>query len=112
MLKFTQVIVEPTRITDTSSTLIDHMIVSRHEIYHTHGTLDVSLSDHSLNFVIRKKYKPSKDKGYIWTRSYRKYDARTFRNRISMVNWKLVLESRTVDYAVKDLYNLFLLILD
>ena len=48
----TKTIVEPTRVTNTSKTLID---IIRPERWATSGTLQLGMSDHDLVYVVRKQ---------------------------------------------------------
>ena len=47
----TQIIDKPTRITKSSSTLIDLMLTSNPENVKTHGVVDTGISDHCLTFM-------------------------------------------------------------
>ena len=51
---FTQLINEPTRITQETSTILDLAFVSHPEMITTHGVHHLGLSDHSLIYVVRK----------------------------------------------------------
>ena len=107
-----QIIMESTRVTNTSETLIDHVIINRPELYHQSGTLDVSPSDHCLNYVIRKKKKPEDNITYIWSRTYRKYDKHSFKRHMSSVNWQAVLTSSKVEEAIENFYAIILKIIE
>ena len=48
-----QLISEPTRITPTSSTVIDHVIVNKKDVVKGSGVLDGRLRDHLLTYVSR-----------------------------------------------------------
>ena len=50
----TQIITESTRITDKSSTLLDHIYVNRTINVSNSGVLPLSLSDHLITFIGRK----------------------------------------------------------
>ena len=50
----------PTRVTDHSETLIDHIYTNRPELYPVHGTCDPGLSDHYLIFAARRRGKKDK----------------------------------------------------
>ena len=56
-LHLNQIIADPTRVTVTSRTLIDHVLVNRCEMYYQSGVLDVAISDHQLVYTARKKMK-------------------------------------------------------
>ena len=51
-----QLIESPTRITETSQTLIDVIITNTPTKIMTSGVLHVGMSDHSLVYAIRKVY--------------------------------------------------------
>ena len=60
VLHLNQIIKDPTRITATSHTLIDHVIINGSEMYYQCGTLDIAISDHQLIYTARKKLKITK----------------------------------------------------
>ena len=56
----TQIINQPTRITSATSTLIDHIYVSRLEFVHYSGVLNITLSDHlGIGLCWKQSVKPS-----------------------------------------------------
>ncbi len=65
-----QIITSPTRITEKSSTLLDHILTNSSDKVSQSGVLDLGLSDHQLIYCTRKtiKNKPNKHK-YIKLRS-------------------------------------------
>ena len=75
-----QVITTPTRITDTSSSLIDVILVSNPNIIGENGVLNTPISDHLPVFVTRKLKlpKPPPPCYIIAVRSYKKYDPTLF----------------------------------
>ena len=62
MLNFqlNQIITKPTRITQNSSTLIDHVWTERPDMVTDHDVLPFVYIDHSLVYAIRKSHKKSK----------------------------------------------------
>ena len=54
----TNTIVEPARVTNTSKTLIDFILVYRPERWATCCTLQLGMSDHDLVYVVRKQRLP------------------------------------------------------
>ena len=54
LYKMSQLIDEPTRITSTTSTLIDHFITNRPEKISDSGVIHTGISDHSMIFGIRE----------------------------------------------------------
>ena len=63
--QLTQLIDEATRITETSSTLIDHFITNEPEKISKCGVIHTGISDHSLIYAIRKININHKDKENI-----------------------------------------------
>ena len=53
----TQGIRVPTRITVTRSTIIDHVITNRNQLYSIFGVIPLGISDHDMVIVTRKKPK-------------------------------------------------------
>ena len=66
-----QLIKKPTRITNTSQTVIDHAYVKNSIFYETRGVSDPGLSDHCLIYICRKRLKIKRKVNYIFARSYR-----------------------------------------
>ena len=54
VFQLTQLIKEPTRITDTTATLLDVAIVSKPDNICRSGVLHIEISDHTLIYVCRK----------------------------------------------------------
>ena len=54
LYQLSQLIDEPTRITMTTSSLIDHIITNTPEKISHSGVIHTGISDHSLVFAIRK----------------------------------------------------------
>lgn len=55
-----QLIKDPTRITQSSFSCVDHFWTNRPDLYQDSGVLTYSLSDHSLVYAVRKGTKISK----------------------------------------------------
>ena len=77
-INLSQVITTPTRITDTSSSLIDVILVSNPNIISENGLLNTPISDHLPVFVTLKLKLPKPPPCYITVRSYKKYDPTLF----------------------------------
>ena len=54
VLKIEQLMITPTRVTETTSTLIDHIWCNNPTLYVHRGVGETGLSDHSLIFCCRK----------------------------------------------------------
>ena len=88
----TQLIKEPTRITNTSATLIDVAIVSKPENICRSGVFHIGISDHSLIYVCKKISFAKKDIKTVNTRNYRNYIQQNFiadlSYHLALLNWK------------------------
>ena len=76
-------------------------------MFHSHGTLDISPSDHCLNFVIHKMMKVDNPTAYTWLRSYRKYNPNVFKHAISLANWDapykwIKIKEHTADWITNE----------
>ena len=73
-----QLITKPTRITATTQSLLDVILVSSNNSVRDSGVIHRPISDHSIVFVKLKVKKPKTTPQYITTRSYKKYNADLF----------------------------------
>ena len=91
-----QVIDEPTRITATSSTLIDLMLTSNPENVKAHGVVDApGISDHCLTFMAYSIKKPKFRPKMVTKRDFRNFDPEKFKADMSVAPWGNI-------YAVDD----------
>ena len=74
-----QIIAEPTRITPTSSSLIDHILCNNKEKVCQSGTMPIGISDHFLTYCTRKisKCQINKHK-YVKIRALKNYTKEDF----------------------------------
>ena len=84
-----QLINEPTRVTDTTSTLIDLIYTNYPDKVVCSGVCHVSISDHSLIFAYRKLSigVASKRHNTIKYRSFKNFNRDYFRSDIASQNW-------------------------
>lgn len=83
-----QVITEPTRITDTSSTLIDLLLVSYPDNVKVSGVVDVpAIGDHCLIFSSYSIKKPKFKPKIITKRKMDNFDTEQFKNDIAFAPW-------------------------
>jgi len=73
-----QVITTPTRITESSSSLIDVIMVSHPDIIYENGVMNTTISDHLPVFVRLNLKIPRPPPCYITVRSYANYDPVNF----------------------------------
>ena len=73
-----QIIKSPTRITDSSRSLIDVILVSSPTLVKTSGVMNKSISDHLPVFMILKLKLPKPPSCSLIARSYRNYNSSTY----------------------------------
>ena len=87
-----QLIDEPTRITKTSSTLIDLILASNSENVKTTGVIDTpGISDHCLIFMAYSLKKPKFKPKIITKRDFRKFDEIKFARDMEVAPWGNIL---------------------
>ena len=87
-----QLINEPTRCTASTSTLIDLIYTNCPERVVCSGVSHLSISDHSLIFVVRKLVTDQTPRGhtYITYRKFENFSITNFRDDISQQNWSII----------------------
>lgn len=99
--QLTQLINEPTRITETSKTCLDLVITQSPNIVMSTEILPAICSDHSVPCAIVKN-SVVKSKAFRRTIfNYRKLDAEKFRNLLSEVDWDDIIYNKTVDESAE-----------
>ena len=74
-----QIITRPTRITDQTATLIDHILTNSPDKVSQSGVIDLGLSDHDLIYCTRKTSLTKSHKhNEIFVRSLNRYSAEKF----------------------------------
>ena len=85
---FSQVITEPTRITATTSTLIDLMLTSSPENVKVQGVVDTpGISDHCMIFMAYSLKKPKFKAKMVTRRDFRKFDKDAFMRDMFIAPW-------------------------
>ena len=88
LFDFTQLIKDPTRVTTTSKSVIDHILCNVGEKVCQSGVISLGLSDHYLTFCTRKSTKCTFNKhNNVKIRSTKEYDKDSFINML--INAKL-----------------------
>lgn len=76
---FSQIVDEPTRITKSSSTLIDLILTGNTENVKVHGVVDTpGISDHCLTFMAYSLKKPKFKPKMVTRRDFRNFDEKKF----------------------------------
>lgn len=84
----TQVITEPTRITATSSTLIDLMLTSSPENVKAQGVVDTpGVSDHCMTFMAYSLKKPKFKAKMVTRRDFRKFNKDAYMRDMEFAHW-------------------------
>ena len=98
-----QIVDSPTRITNNTSTLIDHILTNARDKISKVGIIDIGLSDHQLIFCTRKlmrtKYNNHKT---IKCRSFKKYTSDKFALILKKSNFCNYEEFDNIDSAYND----------
>lgn len=103
----TQLIKDCTRITDTSSTLLDLIFVTNLEKCFSSGVHALGLSDHSLIYLVRKSKKVHTEPRTITSRSFTKFNDKNFVDSVRTVDWDKVTSCSDVNSALTIWNQLF-----
>ena len=89
LYNLSQLINEPTRVTDFSSTLIDHIFTNTPDKVVCSGASHISISNHSLIYAYRKLSVSltSRCHSTIDYRKFKNFDPIKFRHDIRLQNW-------------------------
>ena len=109
-----QVITEPTRITPTTTTLIDVIFTNCPDRVVCSGVRHISISDHSLVFAYRKLSinRTSRGHNVITYRNFRKFNWENFRNDVASQSWDQIYCSTNPNDMWLQWKRLFLSIVD
>jgi hypothetical protein len=104
---------EPTRITSSTSSAIDHISCNISDKICQSGTIDVGLSDHLLIYCTRKVVKKQfKKHNTVSMRSLKKYSVEEFEKRLNEVDWTQIYDIVNVDEAWTKFKNLLITVID
>ena len=108
-----QLISEPTRVTDISSTILDHILCNNSEKICQSGVITVGISDHYMTYVSRKVVK-GQINGHktVKIRSLRNYTRDKLVESLNSVNWSDVSNCSDVNQAWSTFESLFTGVLD
>ena len=88
LYQLTQVINDPTRVTETTSTLIDLILTNKAENISCAGVLHLSISDHSLVYAVRKFELPKSRPSIKEVRDFKYFS--DFRADLLQVPWDTI----------------------
>ena len=109
LFSFKQLIQEPTRVSLTTSSLIDHIATKCPNNVVDSGVLQVSMSDHYLVYYLMKLSEARKESHKeIKTMSMKSFDEAAFLADVSQINWDgIVSRPINIKVLVDDWSNLF-----
>ena len=95
-----QLVDEPTRITETSSTLID-LILSNSDHAKDCEVHDIGLSDHCFICIKRGQVKIERRPKFVESRSFKNFSQEVFLERLGNLDWSNVMQALDVDAAAE-----------
>ena len=100
---FLPAITLPTRVTKTSSTLIDHIFkrISQTEFFG--GTIEYDISDHNLNFILLKTVYSKPPKCNVTFRNTCNNNLNNFKNALQKEKWNFIDECHEANIAYNNL---------
>lgn len=108
-----QLIAQPTRITPTTSTVLDHVITNMGDKVKESGVVDVGFSDHLITYCVRGQTKNiSHGPNVKKVRSFKNYSAEKLNEELRGTNWLDILISTDVNYCLDQFVRLFNLAVD
>ena len=90
LYQLTQVINDPTRVMETTSTLIDLILTNKAENISCAGVLHLSISDHSLVYAVRKFELPKSRPSIKEVRDFKYFSDSDFRADLMQVPWDTI----------------------
>ena len=95
-----QLIREPTRVTDRTATLLDHILVSREDVIQQSGVVPIGISDHELIYCTRKiTHQRFGGHVTIRSRSLKQYSKDLLLERLNKTDWVPVLSCLDTNVA-------------
>ena len=96
-------ILQPTRVTENSPTVIDNIFSNNIEDEIFSGNILITFSGHFSQFTSVSREKIDLKKLNILQRDYSSFSSESFRNDVSIQNWKY--SSNNVDDSFRDFYH-------
>ena len=108
-----EIIQEPTRVTSTTSSPLDHILTNAGWKILQKGVIDVGLSDHQLIYCRRKILRTKFNMhNQIWVRSLKNYTPELFREELTKINFPDYNIFSNVNIAYLDLVEKILSVVD
>ena len=90
LYQLSQLINEPTRVTLTTSSLIDHVVTNTPEKISQSGVVHTGISDHSLIYAIRKIKHFQKNDDFVEIRNMKNFNENNFVNELLNQHWDCI----------------------
>ena len=100
-----QLVHQPTRVTETSKSLLDILLVSNKNLVIETKVIPVSISDHDLIYATLKLKKERSKPVYVPVRSFKHYDTEAFLKDMFQVPWPVIDTFDNVEDSL-DAFNL------
>ena len=108
-----QLIQEPTRITEKSETLLDHIISNSAQKVSQHGVLNLGLSDQHMIYCTRKSTKAkSFDHKHIKIRSMKNYNKDLFLKKLKLIKFPKYFDFIDINAAYSHFIQLIVSVID
>ena len=87
-----QMIKEPTRVTTTSSTVIDLIFTNKPNNISNSGVIDLGMSDHSLIYAVKKMTTPKHRQTCSKVRNFKRFNETDFIQELSRIPWYITTQ--------------------
>ena len=91
LFNLTQLISKPTRVTQSTKSLLDVLITSNDQLVIKSGVFQSSISDHDVVYANLRLKNNRRKPIYITSRSFKNYNRTVFQESLSFVPWSTVL---------------------
>ena len=99
----------PTRITEKTATLIDHILISNNVLNCISGNITTSISDQLPQFIVLTSLLGTltdEDCSQILYRSFKNLNEENFSNDINEINWTFATENNDINLGFETLVRL------
>ena len=103
---FSQIINKPTRVTNNSTSLIDHIYTNNTDKISQAGVIESGISDHFITYCTRKKFKNFVGKHTtLKIRSMKNYTKDTFVETLKRKEWNRVIQEKEDAGIALEIFN-------
>ena len=99
-------IMQPTRVTSETATLIDNIFINDIESRSSGGNITTSISDHFPQFCFMDIFdKPKQREAPRYGRSYKNFNDDEFNNELKKINWNELFRNQSSETCTSLFYN-------